>query len=248
MVTSQPSLATLRCACARSAPEADNATDTRSLTSTPSSPARAPSSPSSTLRALNPPRPKDYPDADPLRVAEDFATANIPAGGRVILAVDRAARHQTREVETLGGPASAMQGQPRAVRGAGRGPHESFGQGVACPPRPLGRAGGWCLPASPGRLTSPSTELGETAVLQRSSLMALALIVAPLGAGAPPAWKISPLGALGYGSPAARARLGQAFRQGAANSALANSALSRAGGRVRPRTTLSRAIAKGDRP
>jgi len=74
-----------------------------------------------------------------LRVAEDFATANIPAGGRVILAVGGAAGHHTREVETLGGPASAMQGQPRAVRGAGRGPHERFGQESLAP---RGRLGG----------------------------------------------------------------------------------------------------------
>ena len=54
----------------------------------------------------------------PLRLAEDYAMADILTGGRVVFGVGRG--YHTREVETFGSPLHRPGGQPRAVRGAGR--------------------------------------------------------------------------------------------------------------------------------
>ncbi len=54
----------------------------------------------------------------PLRLAEDYATADILTGGRVTFGVGRG--YHTREVETFGSPLLDQTGQPRAVRRAGR--------------------------------------------------------------------------------------------------------------------------------
>ena len=54
----------------------------------------------------------------PLRLAEDYAMADILTGGRVIFGVGRG--YHTREVETLRRAADRPGGQPRAVRGTGR--------------------------------------------------------------------------------------------------------------------------------
>ena len=48
----------------------------------------------------------------PLRLAEDYATADILTGGRVIFGVGRG--YHTREVETFGAPLLDQDGQPRA--------------------------------------------------------------------------------------------------------------------------------------
>jgi alkanesulfonate monooxygenase SsuD/methylene tetrahydromethanopterin reductase-like flavin-dependent oxidoreductase (luciferase family) len=54
----------------------------------------------------------------PLRLAEDFATADILTKGASSSA--SAAAIHTREVETFGSPMLDAERQPRAVRGAGR--------------------------------------------------------------------------------------------------------------------------------
>ena len=56
----------------------------------------------------------------PLRLAEDFATADILTKGRTVFGVGRG--YHTREVETFGAPMHRPERQPRAVRGAGRDP------------------------------------------------------------------------------------------------------------------------------
>ena len=52
----------------------------------------------------------------PIRLAEDYAMADILTGGRVIMGVGRG--YHTREVETFGAPMLDNGGQPRALRGA----------------------------------------------------------------------------------------------------------------------------------
>ncbi len=54
----------------------------------------------------------------PLRLAEDYATADILTGGRIIFGVGRG--YHTREVETFGSPLLDQSGQPRALRRTGR--------------------------------------------------------------------------------------------------------------------------------
>ena len=54
----------------------------------------------------------------PLRLAEDFATADILTKGRTVFGVGRG--YHTREVETFGAPMHGPGRQPRTVRGAGR--------------------------------------------------------------------------------------------------------------------------------
>ena len=54
----------------------------------------------------------------PLRLAEDYAMADILSNGRVMFGVGRG--YHTREVETFGSPLIDQDGQPRTVRRAGR--------------------------------------------------------------------------------------------------------------------------------
>ena len=54
----------------------------------------------------------------PLRLAEDYAMADILSNGRVVFGLGRG--YHTREVETFGSPLLDQAGQPRAVRGTGR--------------------------------------------------------------------------------------------------------------------------------
>ena len=64
----------------------------------------------------------------PLRLAEDFAMADILTKGRVTFGVGRG--YHTREVETFGAPMLEPGSQPRAVRRAGRHPFQGFSRGV----------------------------------------------------------------------------------------------------------------------
>ena len=54
----------------------------------------------------------------PLRLAEDYACADIMTKGRTVFGVGRG--YHSREVETFGAPILDQDGQPRTVRGAGR--------------------------------------------------------------------------------------------------------------------------------
>ncbi len=54
----------------------------------------------------------------PLRLAEDFATADILTGGRTVFGVGRG--YHTREVESLGGAHARPERQPRSFRGGCR--------------------------------------------------------------------------------------------------------------------------------
>ena len=68
----------------------------------------------------------------PLRLAEDYATADILTGGRVVFGVGRG--YHTREVETLRQPDAGRRGQPRALRGAGGDHPEGVPRGVVLAP------------------------------------------------------------------------------------------------------------------
>ena len=65
----------------------------------------------------------------PLRLAEDYAMADILTGGRVIFGVARG--YHTREVETFGSPLMDQERQPRDLRGRCRYPVQGVrGQAV----------------------------------------------------------------------------------------------------------------------
>ena len=69
----------------------------------------------------------------PIRLAEDFAMADILTDGRVIFGVGRG--YQTREVETMGAPPAGPGRQPRAVRGADGSHDEGVPPGLVQPSR-----------------------------------------------------------------------------------------------------------------
>ena len=64
----------------------------------------------------------------PLRLAEDYAMADIVTGGRVIMGVGRG--YHTREVETLGGPLLDADEEPGDLRGRRATDAESLQRGV----------------------------------------------------------------------------------------------------------------------
>ena len=65
----------------------------------------------------------------PIRLAEDYAMADIVTDGRVIMGVGRG--YHTREVESFGAPAPRRGGEPGAVRGADGGAAQVLQRGVA---------------------------------------------------------------------------------------------------------------------
>ena len=69
----------------------------------------------------------------PLRLAEDYAAADIMTNGRVIMGVGRG--YHTREVETLRRAHARQQGEPGAVRGADGGAPQGLQPGVLLAPR-----------------------------------------------------------------------------------------------------------------
>jgi alkanesulfonate monooxygenase SsuD/methylene tetrahydromethanopterin reductase-like flavin-dependent oxidoreductase (luciferase family) len=67
----------------------------------------------------------------PIRLAEDYAMADIVTDGRVIMGVGRG--YHTREVETFGAPLIRCRGQPRLFQGAARAAAQMLQRGVVPP-------------------------------------------------------------------------------------------------------------------
>ena len=68
----------------------------------------------------------------PIRLAEDYAMADIVTDGRVVMGVGRG--YHTREVESFGAPLLDAEQEPRAFRGAAAAPAEML-QRAAVPPQ-----------------------------------------------------------------------------------------------------------------
>ena len=73
------------------------------------------------------------PTWHPIRLAEDFAVADIVTGGRVVFGIGRG--YQTREVESLGAPLLDQDCEPRALRGGARAAAQGLRRGLVLPPR-----------------------------------------------------------------------------------------------------------------
>ena len=100
----------------------------------------------------------------PIRLAEDYAMADIVTDGRVIMGVGRG--YHTREVESFGAPLLDAGGQPGAVRGADGGAAEVLQRGVVEPPRQAlrdpARRGVPRLPAARGHLRAAARSTGRS--------------------------------------------------------------------------------------
>ena len=103
----------------------------------------------------------------PLRLAEDFATADILTGGRTVFGVGRG--YHTREVETFGGPMLDAEANRAPLRGAGRHHHEGV------PPEKL-LAPGQALHAAAGRpvprLPAPRAHAGAAPAAAAGGMLA----------------------------------------------------------------------------
>ena len=103
----------------------------------------------------------------PLRLAEDYAMADILTNGRVIFGLGRG--YHTREVETFGSPLTRPGGQPRAVRGTGRHHLQGVQRGVV---QPQGQALHAAAGGAVSRLHAEGADAGAAAAAPAGGMLA----------------------------------------------------------------------------